>query len=218
MGSNWGRGECGPARRARPFALLAFASLAMSALPAWGAAFAWDTATHAWLSSVSGVSGTVVEEYVLPASTGLHRLDGAEHNDRPVVFFVYGAGLSPDDAASRRVRTAKVSPGTDKWSEGSSKSANIGADRVATGVRVCVNNDRIKGVRLYGRVVNRDGSLGASENSDAYDRTNCGANDWSRTLTCGAGKAISGLRFHALTRGISSESFSGISIACARIR
>ncbi|MCP5265895.1 MAG: hypothetical protein H6934_07270 [Burkholderiaceae bacterium] len=183
--------------------------------PAVAAKFAWVDSTRVWLAGVSGVAGNITpgSEVMMPRSIGLHRLDGWEHNDKPVRFASYGAPLDPASAVSRRIATTTIFA-VDSVAAGSLKSVDVGSDRVATAVQVCVNNNRIKGVRLWARRVRSDGSLDPAETSDEYKRTNCASNGWKARLSCGSGKAIQGLRFHSFD----GHSYSGIGIACASIR
>lgn len=207
----------------QPFAgrALAAAALAWSMSTASAATYAFDPATKVWVATVSGRSGNVAEVRFDPASLstatgdGLFQVESHEQGDRPVKFYFSGAPLDP--ALATRTSFQIVEIAGSGYGLTNPMRTNIGSDRVATAIQVCVNNDRIKGVRLWGKVVNQDGSLGANERQAEDKRTNCGANDWAARVACGPEKAISAVRLHKRADG-SSQSFSGVSIACSRIR
>lgn len=179
---------------------------------ALAASFTHDSATHNWQSQVSGTPGTITE-HVVNSSRGLHKIIGWEKSDAPITFAIYESSLNPDNAAS--VRAAQVEARSWTSATGSLKSATLGSDRAAVAIQACINNDRIKGLRLWGKTVKSNGELGNGETQAEYKRTNCGKNDWKQKLSCASDRVITGVRFHSLN---ATKGFTGVAIRCSKIK
>ncbi|MCP5265894.1 MAG: hypothetical protein H6934_07265 [Burkholderiaceae bacterium] len=194
------------------------AGLAATLSPVHAAAFEWDVSTEVWVATMSGRAGTAIEARSRwPTRDGAYQIVGYEDgSDRPTRFRVSWGSIDPNtlDGDSSTIEI----PGQPYNALNAAMTVNIGADRVATAIQVCLNNDRIKGLRLWGKAVGRDGTLGNSERKSEARRNNCHDSGWSARVGCGTKKAISALRFHKRSDGKNKWSFSGISIACSRIR
>ena len=136
-----------------------------------------------------------------------------ERTDDPITFNIYESPLNPNEAKS--TFAVQLNALNHRTAYGDSKSATLGSDRAATAIQACVRNDKIKGLRLWGKVVRPNGKLGQNTAKAEYKRTNCRQKDWKTKITCGADRIITGLRFHSVN---ANKGFSGLAIRCGKIK
>jgi len=109
------------------------------------------------------------------------------------------------------------------------------------GLRICLNNEKIKGVRLFSAQLLPDGTLtdppmdealdpfypspGFSTGSPLIDtrtdqstmkRSNCNSSRWSRELMCEDDQIVVAVKVHAL-RNQEPENYSGMELICRRV-
>lgn len=96
----------------------------------------------------------------------------------------------------------------------SSLIATVGEHKVITAVQACINNEKIKGIRLWGVHVNKDATLGKIAKKAEAKRKNCKSNGWAKKLSCAKNKIVTNMRFHYKNK---KDGFSGISIQCSKI-
>ena len=97
------------------------------------------------------------------------------------------------------------------------KMAKLAADGVITGIEVCTNgpaNDtdkhRVKGVKLWGKIYNRDSGKLEGSTEDKLERTNCPTNGWRGRKNCPAGQVAIGFDVYAGD----NDAITGIGLVC----
>ncbi len=187
------------------------------------AQFIFAENTLNWLHNVSGVAGSVVEtkaSFTCNDNRGVDRqcskifaLDIREAADDPLRVNMHVDRINPDILLGGVPRWYDV-PGR---GTATSKDmlVNIGGHRAATAVQVCVNNDKIKGIKLWGVDIKKDATLGTKTYEDVATRKNCKASNWADKVSCGNNKIIAKFRFHYKS---TKSGFSGIAIQCGKIK
>ena len=177
-----------------------------------------------WLKAVSGIQGSITQTAdgfaekdsggKIQQSGKIHALNILEGADDPVRIKVKYEKINPDQLFN--------TPGY-YWEKYDCRSAvhtskpmqvDVGAHRVATAVQVCIHNDKIKGIRLWGVHVNKDATLGAKTYTAEAKRKHCKTGGWAQKIKCANNKAISKSRFFYKS---TKSGFSGIGIQCAKI-
>lgn len=106
---------------------------------------------------------------------------------------------------------AAFSFGSEDYNNGTVKVLQVGADRAITSIQVCLNNDKIKGARVWGADFDAQGN---PRRDDAiyseFKRPNCGNNGWQQRRTCPGNQVAVGLRLENGAKG-----YSGMSLVCA---
>ncbi len=133
-----------------------------------------------------------------------------EKSDDPVRASVVGwlpvivSGTQTSYAPSQAVGSADFNNGT-------MQSVQVGAERVITSIQVCLNNDKIKGVRVWGADFDAQGNPRRDDAIHSeFKRPNCGNNGWQQRRTCPGNQVAVGARFESGAKG-----FSGLSLICA---
>ncbi len=190
---------------------LALVALALGSA-AWvpTADFKQDSATHVWKGTVSGVAGTVFE-YLAPYDRGLHKLVVWENVDDPYKISVYKNLLSSTTTSSG-IGTTLESREV-KLGSSSVETVDVGDSHYITAVQVCTNNNKIKGVRIWGRSLKNDGALNVAEIKSEYELPNCNGN-WGAKVSCGDEKIATGIRAHAKEPW---NGFSGLTLRCGKV-
>lgn len=109
------------------------------------------------------------------------------------------------------------SPGSAKVVKRSAKNEYV------TALQVCVNDkkdsakDKVKGLRLWGRIVDpKTGSLGAENGPDEGTRPNC--DTWRAKVSCPAGMVASKLRVYSSRySGSGAGVAKGLALGCRRV-
>lgn len=155
----------------------------------------------------------------------LTKLTFWEYNDDPAKVDLegiinYHEGGSPkSETVKNRVATPDnrmFIPGDDV----SKKTISVSNDRAITSLQVCINNQKVKGVRIWGANFDNDGK---PKNDSAifseFKRPNCGSNQWVQKVSCPAGKVAVGLRVENSHKteedGNRYKGFMGLSLICA---
>lgn len=196
-----------PKLRTRHFALsgLLLVAFAMSGPDAYAENFDHTSSTHRW-TNISGEPGEK-EEWLAPNNQGFYSLSVHEKSDDPRWIELQANTLSSDDPRNAGSPDLKV--GANNVSR-SNKTANVGSDHYVTAVQVCVNNDKIKGVRLWGKTLTPAG-LPNREKDDEFTRANCNGK-WQTKVSCGPEKVATGLRAYR-----AKNSFGGLALRCSKI-
>lgn len=182
------------------------------------------------LSGDPGLNSTVIQ---WGAGWILHGVGFGERRDRPCYIQSSFSRQVPggrEDVGTYRdgnqVRGVRVEVETqeERTCEGGSETAssrrylsynNSTGDpvRAVHGVRVCqrASNDRIKGIRILGSEITKDGPDRDPGLAITEERTNC--NDWNDPVLCPTGEVAVALRVEY--RG---ESAVGLSLRCAAVR
>jgi hypothetical protein len=194
------------------FRKLAGPALALSlSLPAAATEFKAIPSTERW-TSVSGVADEYREILAGP-NNGYSELIVWERGDEPVFIEVRSQTLSSSNPEFVRMREVKV---PDAPAGASYSKVGIGNDRYITSVQVCLNNDRIKGIRLWGKVLSPNGTP-KNEHDDQFALPNC-MGKWKDRVSCGPDKIATGMRFYYTTdHFVHHYAFSGISLRCAKV-
>lgn len=146
----------------------------------------------------------------------LTKLTFFEINDDPAYVLIEGVletsnGFHPAAASAGYA----VSPG-----EGNPKTIQVERSRAITSLQVCTNNQKIKGVRIWGAEFDAQGKLKYDDGiKDEFKRTNCKSDGWQQRVTCPAGQIAVGLRVENSAKvegdGLTYKGFTGLSLACA---
>lgn len=101
--------------------------------------------------------------------------------------------------------------GSDDFNNGTMQVLQIGAGRAVTSIQVCLNNDKIKGARVWGADFDAQGNPRRDHAIySEFKRPNCGNNGWQQRRTCPGNQVAVGLRLENGAKG-----FSGMSLVCA---
>lgn len=71
------------------------------------------------------------------------------------------------------------------------------------------NNERIKGLRVFGSRITNSGTVNLAQEQDEFSRTNCG--QWQSRVSCPSNEIATGIRAHFDTDG-----FVGLQLYCSR--
>lgn len=199
--------------------LIAATAIASLTAIAWTplANYGYKSGTHFWRAAVSGVPGSVIEitppEMNQPhqASLAVHKISLYENYDNPTKISVGFNALKDGGSGTmypipKRTTDAILGPE-------SSASAGVGNTHHMTALRVCVNNEKIKGLMVWGRAIQPNGKLSAAEVQDKFELPNC-KDQWQEKIECGEGKVITGIRAHYKN---AAKGFSGLAIRCTGI-
>jgi len=183
---------------------------AAAMLPGTGAARDFTSVTNSerW-TNVSGVAGRFFEARA-GNDGGLFAIEVNERTDDPIEFRAYENTLSSSSPNQSNVHDFKLD---EKFPTGISK-VSVGADHYITAVQVCVKSDKIKGLRVWGKMLGTDGKP-KNETDDSFTLPNCYAGKWYDKIECGPEKVVTGLRAH-YTEWF--KGFSGISLRCAKLQ
>lgn len=141
-----------------------------------------------------------------------------EDSDDPCKFDAFTRHLNQED--NTKVDSTKFcngSPGNDKTVIRRAKNEYV------TAVQVCVTDknesarDKIKGVRLWGRIVDpKTGVLGAENGPEEVTHTNC--KEWKAKVSCPAGTVASKLRVYSSRYSFSDVGVGkGLALGCRRV-
>lgn len=196
-----------------PFTLFATALVSLATVgftPLAG--YVWKQAPMPWNPGVSGVPGEV-KELLPPVNTfdvAVYMIDVTENYDNPIELRVHFNRLQ--DGGSKTVglpvlaKTATMSYGPT-----STQKTTVGQTHHLTALQVCVNNDKIKGIRTWGKTIKADGTLSVKETYDpSFELPNC-KDQWKSKVSCGEGKVVTGIRAHYK---YANKGFSGLAIRC----
>lgn len=101
--------------------------------------------------------------------------------------------------------------GSDDINRGSKEFVYVGPGRAITSIQVCLNNDKIKGARVWGADFDAQGNPRRDDAIQSeFKRPNCGNNGWQPRRTCPGNQVAVGLRLENSAKG-----FSGMSLICA---
>lgn len=170
------------------------------------------------VTNVSGAEGTVVTLKPGNGAKGLQYLQWAERRDVPCTLKAEGSDLIN---ATPRVADAVNKCGkTIKEGDASWRSAGFNARLFVTGLSVCVNNGRVKGVELEAKeAVHRraDGTRPTPEDDYNHgEQNNCFSmlEDRSRRwVRCPGGQLAVGVKLH-FDRGEEPRALKGIALIC----
>lgn len=169
------------------------------------------TSSERW-TDISGVAGEYREILAAPGS-GYSEMEVWERADKPVLINVRVMTLSSDKPRFVRVREVEV---PEARSPQSYERVDVGNDRYITSVQVCINNDRIKGIRLWGKLLSPNGTP-KNEHNDQFSLPNC-MGKWRERVSCGDDKVATGMRLYYTTdHFVHDYGFSGIALRCARV-
>jgi hypothetical protein len=111
--------------------------------------------------------------------------------------------------------------GNVQFKEGSAtdwKGASLAEGAVITGIEVCTNgpaNDtdkhRVKGVRLWGKMYNKESGKLEGSAEDNFERTNCPTNGWRGRKNCPSGQVAIGFEVYAGD----NDAITGIGLVCS---
>ena len=124
-------------------------------------------------------------------------------------------------AKSRHVNTYKGDTVTWKDSRCNAKSKKTvsfsNTDTYIDGVQVCVNGggDRVKGVKIFGKKLNRSTGALTDAGSKKFERTNC--KTWKTTRYCPAGKVASGVSIGYQLQQFIPNNITGLALECRSV-
>lgn len=124
-------------------------------------------------------------------------------------------------AKSRHVNTYSGKNATTNKCNGSAKSeknvAFTNSDTYINGVQVCLNSkgDRIKGVKVFGKKLNRSNGSLSDAGSKKFERTNC--KTWKTIRYCPAGKIAVGVKVSYTRQSLISDEFGGLALVCRTV-
>ena len=166
---------------------------------------------------VEGHEGDVVADLILEDGSFVQVLAFWEMNDKPCK-----ARIASKTTSARRMSDHCASPtftlsgdnfmGIDLW----------GDDEVIVGLRVCRNRagNRLKGIGVYYRTLNNDGSfLSSTEYKEAFQDT-CASSRWTEPVYCQVGAAAAGIRLLISdgTMLAPNKYFHSVALACGAIK
>lgn len=215
-------------RTAHLFTTAGFVALAL--------AFAWPATARAddrelekyddvRVSAVSGYSGNA-DGY---KARGLSSPDSKLLVDQPVVgLSIYESFDKPcsfrlwsrsiNDVFAKPYKGPKHTHETCKSpADGSKKTVKLGDRYYIHGIQVCTNKKRnsaktrLKGVKLFGAVVDDDGDVTKKKITATYKQAHC--QEWHKVVRCGKDRIAYGFEFHAGDKGI-----NGIALRCYKIK
>jgi hypothetical protein len=190
-----------------PIALLALGASCVSAI-AWARVF-HHTGGNSW-TGISGMNGGYADEYLTPSSFGFYGIIGLEKSDDAVEFNIKTNSLTDTgDPTYGSWGVIKLDDGNPD----SKKDADLGSDQYVTAVQVCVTNDKIKGVRIWGARLLEDGSLQPISQPGEYKRTNCKGN-WKTKVSCPSGKIATGVRAYSVEV---HKGYGGLALRCSTV-
>ena len=91
-------------------------------------------------------------------------------------------------------------------------------NEVVTGVQVCLSSsdNRMKGIRIWGRTVDREtAALGPINGPAESTRKHC--KEWSSRVNCPSGQVAAEVKLFGLNPGVKSSSIKGISLGCREV-
>ncbi len=92
------------------------------------------------------------------------------------------------------------------------------AGRGAGAIQVCSNtnsNRRMKGLRLAGNWIGRDGSIQGSDLEDSYELSHC--REWRSTVACGVDRLATGIVVHVTRATRYNEQIVGLQLLCRKV-
>jgi hypothetical protein len=153
------------------------------------------------LTGPSGYGSSTSKKTTPDGSSAVSSVSIGERGDVPAYF----------KGASQELRFAD-NAATD-W-----KTVTLPAGAAITGIEVCTNGPanatdkhRVKGVRLWGKMYNRDTGKLEGSAEDHFERTNCPANGWRGAKYCPSGQAAIGFEVYAGDNG----AITGIGLICS---
>jgi len=163
-----------------------------------------------WLGT-SGVTNDNKKEAHAPANMALRGLILREQSDKPYrLTMSFYSTLDVTHNERKEVATNEADPiGT--FDTG---SVDLGTGVYATAIQVCTNKkakedrERIKGVRLWGGTINKDGSIAQNATPKGFAHPNCA--EWHAKVSCDAKSVITNVRAYYGDKG-----FSGLQVACS---
>jgi hypothetical protein len=174
------------------------------------------------LDKLSGNGGEAVDIIPGAGAYGLDNIHWAERRDRPCTVTVEGRDLGErNKRADRVVNKCGKDDVEGKYNLASASMKYQNENRFITGLRVCINNDRVKGVEVEGKVPvssdDPDPPPSTVENDTGW-QLNCALaaaahafnGDWVR---CSKGQMAVGLRAY-FERGDEPRSILGMTLIC----
>lgn len=156
----------------------------------------------------SGPAGTATTDVGAASDVNaVNSISVGEHWDNPCWLRVgkaeiNGANTSISDDYDRCTTTGPSE--TAGWLNNSSIFVN--------GIQVCTHasNNRLKGVRLFGGVIQANGTFVASGFMQEFERTNC--NTWHSLVLCPAGQVATKIRVHH-----TGDTINALSLGCREV-
>lgn len=124
-------------------------------------------------------------------------------------------------AKSRHLNTYSGKSATSNKCRGSAKSEKsvsfTDSNTYINGVNVCLNSkgDRIKGVKIFGKKLNRSNGSLSDAGSKKFERTNC--KTWKTIRYCPAGKIAVGVKISYTKQSLISDEFGGLALVCRTV-
>ena len=94
---------------------------------------------------------------------------------------------------------------------------DLGTSVFATAIQVCTNtkaksdSERIKGIKLWGATINKNGSLAHNGSPQEFKQPNCA--EWHTKVSCDSKSVITSVRTYYGDKG-----FSGIQVGCTAVQ
>jgi hypothetical protein len=175
--------------------------------------FERDQPTARW-TGTSGTGDSAFLEYTPSVNLGIYGVGVAETGDKPQEINFLNNILSSGAGRTLGGEFLQLFNGSTGF-----KYAKLPADHFVTAVQTCVNNNRIKGVRLWGQRLGTSGLPTGNSRQVDFTRTNCGSKDWAEKVACGEEKVAVGARANYYGNYTGSKtSFSGITLLCAKLK
>jgi hypothetical protein len=172
-----------------------------------------DDATRRW-TATSGSGDSSWLEHTPSANEGIYGIGVAETGDKPQEINFLNNILSSGAGKTMGGEFLRLFNGATGM-----KYATLPTDYYITAVQACVNNNRIKGLRVWGTKLDANGLPTGALVSAEFQRTNCGANDWAEKVSCGAEKVAVGARANYYGNFTGSKTtFSGITLHCGKTK
>lgn len=173
--------------------------------------FAWKPETSVWKATISGVPGEYFE-IGAPGDWAIYGIGLVEHLDDPYKIKVRFNRLT-NDAQPPPQGTSRETKSPIIVNDEPEQVATAGGTHHMTALRVCTNNDKIKGLQVWGRFIRKDGTLSEETGPDSFVRKNC--SEWGERVACGENKVITGVRAYYKSK---EKGFSGLAIRCTAMQ
>lgn len=181
---------------------------------------------------ISGGRGEAITFAADRPGHAVYGLFSVERRDHPCHLAVRTENLNDADDKSGATRNLCGDKPTSNELGVAFEDRSVHGPRVfMTGIRVCVNNDRVKGLQIRGRRIAEDGTLvdldhGSSTSGEQRfttiteprdERWNCRYGDWRRWVECPQPDQVVTAIVAHFERGDAPRSLTGIGLQCRQV-